>query len=166
MGENDDVRFEDAESYNPNYLKDKLSFRDIILNHLRKISQFSSVEFIGGYWEDKPVMSPNSNMAIKVYVPDTREIYSNAVECFADMLAPYFDKEMKRAEEQAEQEKEQARKEYKDTCKGIRSKGEIPDIFIRVEFRDIKRKINKKLFRSLCSFLYRKKYLELGEIQD
>lgn len=77
--------FEDAESYSFNNLKDKITFRDIILQHLRRISQFASVEFRGGYWEIKetPISTGGFSATItnKIYIPDTREVYSNAVEC-------------------------------------------------------------------------------------
>ena len=141
-------QFEDAENTSFNYMKDKISFRDIILQHLKKISQLSSVEFRGGYWETTPIILQGASTYTKKYVPDSREMYSNAVECFADMLCPYFDKEMKKAEEEAEEE-----------LKGLENSS-------KEEHSHKKRKINKKLFRALCSFLFRKKYLELGSIED
>lgn len=171
-----ETQFEDAESYSLNYMKDKITFRDIILTHLRKISQFASVEFRGGYWEIKPDPKPNSNIDYKIYIPDTREVYSNAVECLADMLAPYFDKEMKQAEEIAIKEDKKAYEDntiIKQSERNDRTPKEareddrsFKDIWKRVDYRTERAKINRKLFRALCKFLYRKKYLELGSIQD
>jgi len=168
--------FEDAESFGFNYLKDKISFRDICLQHLKKISQFASVEFRGGYWEEKPDPRPNSNMNINIYIPDTREIYYNAIECFADMLCPYFDKEMKEAEETSINENKKAYddntiikekvREDKNSEEAKKYEREFKDQWNRVSYRSERVKINRKLFRALCCFLYRKKYLELGSIED
>lgn len=161
----DNIQFEDAESYSPNMLKDRLTFRDILLSHLKKITGFASVEFIGGYWEQKPHPNPSSNATINVYVPDTREVYSNAVECLADLLAPYFDKEMKENESHYEEAKKDS---FLALAKNSNNgRGYVfADVEDRVAFRDIKRQAAQKLFRALCSFLYRKKYLELGSIED
>jgi len=174
----DDVRFEDAESYSFNYDKDKLTFRDIVLQHLRKITQLASVEFRGGYWEvrETPVFSGGATLTIKnrVYVPDTRECYSNAVEVLADLLAPYFDEEMRKAEEEAVKALEKALKsstvlveptrvdEFGESEKGRVFRNEAG----KVLFRDERVKVCRRLFRALCSFLYRKKYLDMGVIED
>lgn len=169
-------QYEDAESYSQNYMKDKITFRDIILQHLKKISQYASVEFRGGYWEIKPSPKPSSNIEYKIYIPDTREVYSNAVECFADMLCPYFDQEMKDAEQQAIiEEKEiyknntitkQPDREDQNPEEATKYERIFKDVGDRISYRAERVKINRKLFRALCSFLYRKKYLELGSIED
>lgn len=161
----DDVKYEDADVYSPNMLKDRLTFRDILLAHLRKITQFASVEFIGGYWETKPSPVQNSNVTIEVYVPDTREVYSNAVECLADLLAPYFDKEMREAEAKCEEHIKQAYLTYSNEDDYPKGRG-FKTITHRITYRDERLRANKKLFRELCKFLYRKKYLELGSIED
>lgn len=142
------TNFEDAESFSYTD-KDKLSFKDIVLQHLKKIGTFASVELRGGYWQDKQIPFGQGIITQKVYVPDTREVYSNAIEYFADILYPHFDKQMKEAEEKLKKEFEEA---Y--NSKPIRDE------------RVLKVLINRKLFRELCSFLYRKKYLELGTAED
>lgn len=175
MGENN-AQFEDADSYSYGFNKDKITFKDIVLQHLRKITTLASVEFRGGYWEIKPHPSPSCNIEYKIYVPDTRECYSNAVENFADMLAPYFDKVMKEAEKEAIEEDKKA---YKDNTivkqpdredqtpeEAKQYERKFKDVWDRVSYRGERVKINRKLFRALCCFLYRKKYLELGSIED
>ena len=169
-------QFEDADSYNLNYMKDKITFRDIILQHLKRISQFASVEFRGGYWEVKPHPNPSRNIDYKIYISDTREIYSNSVECLADMLAPYFDEEMRKAEQKAIKEDEevfkdntiikQPEREDQNPEEAKKYERKFKDVLDRVSYRGERVKINRRLFRALCSFLYRKKYLELGSIED
>ncbi len=143
-------QFEDAESYSSNFMKDKVTFRDLILQHLKRISQLASVEFHGGYWNDKMVSVGGGSTMVKIYVPDSREVYSNAVECFADMLFPYFDKEIIEQEEKCVTAIEESKEKSKD----------------RITLSKAKRESNRILFRALCSFLFRKKYLELGSIED
>lgn len=169
-----DTQFEDAENYSMNFGKDKLQFKDIIFQHLHKISQFASVEFRGGYWEEKAVsVGGGQTITNRIYVPDTREVYSNAVECFADMLYPHFDKKMKEAEEKAQEDIDKAFKDNSVVVEETRTdetpeeaKRYFKDVQQRRSYRDMKLDINRKLFRELCCFLYRKKYLELGSIED
>ena len=100
------------------------------------------------------------------------------------MLFPYFDKAMIEAEETAEKDLENAfnnntvlveptradenENEGADYKKKLESKGfrTFRDKGDKVSFRDERVKINRKLFRALCSFLHRKNYLELGGIED
>jgi len=175
MPENED-QFVDAESYSMNFNKDQLSFKFIVLQHLQRIGQYASVEFRGGFWEEKPHPNIQVNSTIQVYVPDTREVYSNAVEYLADILYPYFDKDMKKSEEEAQKELQKAfenntiviEKDRED--KNIQEGKIVDRIFKKQEdkvfYRSERVKINRKLFRNLCSLLYRKKYLELGKIED
>lgn len=183
----DDVEFEDADSYSYNYNKDKLTFKDIILQHLKKISQFASCEFLGGYWQERTKLMGGLGVTEKFYIPDTREVYYNSIEAFADMLAPYFDKRMNEAEEKYER----GQREVYEECILIWGKKEKHDLLEQKDdderqkyvdkmkkhmvfdnekhklgFRNLKVKLARKLFRELCSFLYRKKYLELGAIED
>jgi hypothetical protein len=172
----DEQKFEDAEGYSYNFNKDKLTFKDLILQHLKKITTLASVEFRGGYWEERHINTSHATNTIRTYIPDTRECYSNAVECFADMLFPYFDKEMKEAEDKCKKridkafvensvtvEPEREDETEEEEKKGYRRFKETRD---KISFRSEKRRYNRKLFRALCSFLYRKKYLELGSIED
>ena len=170
----EDAQFQDGEGYAQNYVKNQISFRDIILGHLKNISGYASVEFRGGFWEVKPPTNPHLNVEYRTYVPDTREVYSNAVECFADMLFPYFDRAMKQAEETASQEDKvvfdrntlEVEREDKSPEEGRGYEREFAEFEDRITYRSERVKINRKLFRALCCFLYRKKYLELGTIQD
>lgn len=167
-------QFEDAESFSMNYGKDQLTFRDIILQHLRKIAQFSSVEFRGGYWDYRAIHSNYQTNIVKTYIPDSREVYSNAVEALADLLYPYFDAEMHKEEKVCKDSLHKAFVRTTDSKVAEKKDDSDESVTIRVfksegnklSYRESRRKIYRKLFRALCSFLYRKKYLELGTIED
>jgi hypothetical protein len=170
-----DTQFEDAESYNYSFDKNKLTFKDIVLLHLKKMTEYASVEMRGGYWETRNRMQGQQIFTDKIYVPDTREIYSNAVEVLADLLSPYFDGDMSKAEEEAEKMMNKAYNSNtvlveEDREDQNEKEGEEYRRFNSVKdkqsFRSERRKINRKLFRALCCFLYRKKYLEMGSIED
>src|SRR3990167_4292813 len=165
------TKFEDAESYSPNFMKDKITFRDIILQHVRQISKVASVEFRGGYWQTNGYgQEPNGTpFEIKIYVPDSREIYSNSIACLADMLYPYFDAKMSKAEGEIEKQLAEIsgdKTEQRDKGNKVQKKGAERLSKGTEEYRGARVKIQRKLFRELCSFLYRKKYLELGTIED
>jgi len=168
-------KFEDAEGFSFNYNKNSISFKDIILLHLKKIGEYASVEFRGGYWEKKTRIVSGQILEERIYVPDSREIYSNAVEYLYDMLYPYFDEEMSKAGEKAEKETKEAfndntvevEPEREDQNPNEARKYRIFDnVQDRKSFRSERRITNRKLFRELCRFLFRKKYLEMGTIED
>lgn len=172
----DEIKFEDADAYSVGYNKDKITFRDIILQHVRKITTLASVEFRGGYWEVRPNPNPMSNVDVRIYIPDSREVYSNAIEVLADLLTPYFDNEMKEAEKKAIEEdtkafenntiSKQPEREDKNPEESEQYERRFGDIENRISYRSQRVKINRRLFRAISCFLYRKRYLELGEIED
>jgi len=162
--------FEDGDSYSYNFNKDNLTFKDIVLQHLKKITIISSVEFQPGFWEDRPIMVGGAHTSIRIYHADTREVYSNAVQCFADMLFPYFDEEMKQEEEKYQKLIEDAFEDFTELVneegKHFERRTYLNGQKNKINYRILKRQIYQSLFRCLCSFLYRKKYLELGTIED
>ncbi|KKK85206.1 hypothetical protein LCGC14_2775650, partial [marine sediment metagenome] len=88
-------RFVDAEQYQGQSHIENLSFKEILLRHLKRITELASKEMRGGFWETKSQILASSMVAEnRYYVADTREEYSNAVDCLADLLLPYFDKKM------------------------------------------------------------------------
>ena len=175
----ENISFEDPESSRSNYGKDQICFRDIVLNHLRKISLLASVEFRGGFWETKllPVGGTTGTIRNRVYISDTREIYSNSIEVFSDMLYVHFDKKMLEAEAEAVAELKKAyvsetvivestrtdSEEEEPQKKRVRTFKNTED---KIYYRDLRVQICRKLFRELCSFLSRKKYFVAGSMTD
>lgn len=142
--------FLDGESSFGNSNSDMLSFKSILMRHLERITRLSSVEFKGGYSQKKTIPVAGTLMQQDTYVADTRECYINAVENLADLLFPQFDEEMKKDEEKYVKEIEEKDKSIKNDD----------------QFKNEKRKIIRKLFRSMSCFLFREKYLEIGSYED
>ena len=149
----DDIKFIDAEThYSGGSNKYKISFRDIIFNIMQQIGRNANVEFRGGYWEEKPHPNPNVNMTVKVYVPDSREVYSNQVEFLYDLLYNHFDKPTLKKLEDIEKEKGEL-KEYSDQSE-------------KIEYRTKRQRLNRKLFREISIFLAKENYFETSGIVD
>ena len=156
------IEFENPNNYSSGSLA-KLSFREIVLLHLKKIGIFASVEFRGGFWQDKIINNGSVVIKEKIYISDTREVYSNAVEYLADLLYPHYDKKMKAKEMEIEKEKENA---FKDKTI-IKDENEVfKNQENKIFYRSKRMQINKKLFRELSAFLKRTNYLNIGSIDD
>lgn len=88
--------------------KDKMSFRVIVLEFLKKILELSTSEFRGGFYN---IIYGKDSME-KVYVPDARRQFIQATECFGIVLTPHFNDKMK--------EKQRTYNEaIKDKCKRL-----------------------------------------------
>ena len=68
--------------------KDKISFKEFVLFCLKEIFNLSCKEFRGGYWVEKE----GKTGLERVYVQDSRKAYCQAIENFAFILSPHFDK--------------------------------------------------------------------------
>lgn len=132
------MQFEDAESYRRNP-EANLSFKDIVLEHLKKITLLSCVEFRGGYRTEKIHPTSSGSYSETIYIPDSREVYINAVNMFHDLLLPIFDKKMRGESERLEQQHKEVDKK---------------------EWRKIKLKNKRELFQQLSLLLKRLRYLE------
>lgn len=129
-------QFIDAESYSMD--RGHVSFREIVLLHLQRITALGSVELRGGFWKEKPRMSHNIAYTETVYVPSTKDSYMNAIDMLHDLLLPLFDKKMKEAIKKLEEETKNMDKSDKEA----------------------KLKLKRKLFQQLSLLLNRLRYLE------
>lgn len=68
------------------------TFKEVVMLHFNRCVKFMSVEFRGGYYTMVPTKDGQEK---EVYIPDTREIFSNAVLALTLILQPKYDKEMK-----------------------------------------------------------------------
>jgi hypothetical protein len=76
--------------------KEGLSIKEIILRHLRKISDICCQEFTGGYWLKKPIKTAGGIIFTETYYQDIREAYCNAIDFLIDVLYPSGDKDFKK----------------------------------------------------------------------
>lgn len=168
----DDVEFLDAESWSGGD-KEKLTFREIVLSHVKRIGILASVEFRGGYWQIEEVPMGQYSKTTKTYISDTREIYSNAVEYLFDILYSHFDKKMLSEGEEIDKLMDKA---FKDNTIGKEADREeetddasdrsFQSVKDRISFRSERVNINRKLFRAMCSFLKRIDYFKGKVFED
>ena len=86
----DTVSFDDGSHYTTKG-GEGISYRELVLAHLKKVSESSFCEFRGGYF----TIIKSKEGEREVYIPDTREIYCNAVYSIALFIQPRFNKNMK-----------------------------------------------------------------------
>lgn len=146
--------FVDAEEYQG--AGEGLTFRMIVLNHLSRILVLSSKEMRGGFWETKPVVVGGGIVMTKKYIEDSREAYTSAVNSFYDILSSYFDDEMKKIGNELDEEFKQLKEKYKIKINGDNKAANFEN------YKTEKLNIKRRMFRALCNFLHRKKYLELA----
>lgn len=96
------TQFEGADTYKGSE-EGTISFRDIALKHYQRITQLSCVEFRGGYYEDKTRTAGKIAYTERIYIPDSRDVYVNAINSLYDILLPHFDKIMKERAEEIEE---------------------------------------------------------------
>lgn len=154
--ETDDVEFTTRPS----------TFKEIVITQLGRVVALSNVEFRGGYYTIIPSKKGEDK---EVYVPDTREAFSNGLMALALLLKSRFDKEMERAYKTFEEEMDKIREEFIDTSSPsedvILGEGFYTNSRDKVLFETYKQKklnLFLSLFGNLCNLLYREKYFEIG----
>jgi hypothetical protein len=126
------------------------SFKDIVMNHLARISTICTKEFKAGYWEHKPIAAGSGVYLSKIYKEDTRDAYINAVDFWHDILLPKFDKEAIANVQKIESDLEVERVKIKDKID---------------EWKDAKLVSRRLVFRELSLLLKRLDYLQTGSIR-
>ena len=163
--------------------KDDITFRYIVMKHLMKIALLCCVEFRGGYWQQKITIGKDGPpIEEKVYVPDTREEFSNAVNFLHDILIPYFDKSMEESSESINKSLKEIRikciqktsvneTQFLDTSEEdsvILSSGHYTgnDKLVIESYRFIKMNLMRKLFQEISKFLKRVDYLGAQSLEE
>ena len=158
MNDQEEVRYIDAEQYSGGQ-KDNLTFQQIMIRHIVKLSGLASKEFCGGYWQDRTKVLGNAAVTEHFYIGDSREEYTNSIDFMHDMLSPYFDEEMKQASEDNKKETDKAHNDSFYEEEGKKK-------FDKQEYRNKKVKIKRKLLRALSGFLMREKYLTAKQFEE
>jgi len=167
-----DPKFIDAESYQGTK-DDGLTFKEIVLQHLRRIGGLASKEFRGGYWQDRTKMVGGVGIKERYYIPDSREEYGNAIDFLHDLLLPYFDKKIEDKAKDFYTKIEEARKDcLKKTS--VKEKEVLSDDYYKKESDKIsveeyklkKLRIKRELLQEISLLLKRKKYLEGKDIGE
>lgn len=128
---------------------EKIEFRDIVLEHLKKILELTRLEFRGGYIQKKNV----GGIVEETYIPDTRKQYIQAIESLSDILLGFFDKTMNDKNKDLNEKMKEQLKKFKDSKKEI---GSVEHNEYMIE----KLILSRSLFQELNLLLHRKDYLK------
>lgn len=67
------------------------SLKEIALLHIKKISEICCAEFSKGYWEERPIKVGTGISVMRIYHPDNRMVFCNAVDFLAWIVYPNSD---------------------------------------------------------------------------
>lgn len=145
------TQFLDADTYSGG-AKEGLTFQQIVLFQVSRITRLQSVEFTGGYWNSRARMMGGVGITEKYYIPDSRDQFINATNNLHDVLNAHFD-ETAAKEIQAFEEDRQALVKKLDAEYASKqvSAGDA---------KNEKADFHRKLLRILCRLLKRLGYLE------
>ncbi len=131
---------------------EKVSYKDIILKQISRITTISSKELTHGWWK-KGLVAGGSYETILQYISDGRESYSRAVEVLHDLLAPKFDKEMEAA-----------------STKLNKQLANLYDKYVEKEekekYRNERLELQRFMFQYLCKFCERKNWFAETSEED
>ncbi len=120
---------------------DEFGFKQLVLMHVSRIIKFGSVELRGGYETNKAVkLGSGIQGYMKVYIPDSREMLSNAIDMLYLIMHNKFDDKIK--------------KEIEEINK------------LKYKTKDEKVVVKKQLLQSLLDFLDRLNYLSMGDTTE
>jgi len=139
--------------------QEKTTFKEIALQHYKRVANFQAVEFRGGYWERK---SNKQGMMENIYVHNTREVYIGAVNYLYDLLLPYFDEEMIDDTKKLDENLSAYWKVYTESYD---KNPEGNEDYLQ-QYLVNKTNIKRALFQSLSKLLFRLKYLDSRTFEE
>jgi hypothetical protein len=94
--------------------KEKVTIKEVIILHIKKISDLTCKELTSSYWSKKPMKIGDGVAMVETYHPDTRLAYCNAVDFLLDLMMPKADKIFKEALKLMNDEETKKFDEHKD----------------------------------------------------
>jgi len=144
-----------------------ISYKDIVLSQFRKITLLSNVEFRGGFYTI--IQNKKGGEDKEVYVPDSREIYSNAVYALGILLISKFNPEMKTHWAEYDRLMKENKKAFLDSTEieetvilGERFYEDTKEKISLETYKITKLEINQWLYSQLSLLLASINYMELG----
>ena len=135
--------------------KKGLSINEIILRHLRKISDLSCQELTPSRWEKRPIKIGEGVSILEKYHPDLREAYINAVDFLFDMVNPHKNEQESKTFIRAVAALKKSETSQYQTMKKSESD---QDAWI-----DKKLKLKRKLFAEIMIFLHKIQFFTAEE---
>jgi len=141
------------------------SFKDLVLEQLRRIAKISAVEFRGGFYT---TVTDREGHARELYVEDTREVFNNSVYVLASILLCKFDDDMKQYWKEHNDNINNMTKEFLDFTKMddkvVLGEGYYKDNSEKIALETLKQKKleeHRKLLINLTELLGRHDWLEI-----
>jgi len=136
--------------YSNSYGKNQFSMKQIIIMHIKKISDLSCQEFTASFWEKRPIKVGDGVSMGEVYHPDKRAAYINAVDFLLDILMYNVikDKEFEKKFKDLNEEEEKLKTKFEED-------GKDEDDWILE-----KQKLRRKLFGAIVFNLNKTQFFE------
>jgi len=141
----DNIQFQNVDSWKGGGGKFGFSFKQIVLEHIRRVTINGSVEWHGGYWNET-----GYNPTTRTYVHNSRDVYGNSVRMLRALLLGYFDKQIKPIDKQLQEELAEAYEKYK----------KAEDKSAKYEYYETKIDIYIRLFEQLIILSKRLNFFE------
>jgi len=79
--------------------KEKVTIKEVIIMHIKKISDLSTKELTPSFWSKKPMKMGDGVAIVETYHADTRLAYCNAIDFLLDLMMPKADAKFKQVME-------------------------------------------------------------------
>ena len=137
----------------------KIDYSQVLMNQIDKVRLSGSVEFRGGYWENREKMIGGSLVTEKIYIPDTRQVFIGAVDQLYDLLIPFLDKKFNEANKSID-------KKIKDLNNQKEKKKDLSESKFNVWYYSELRIIKRWQYRQLVFQLARMGMLGIKKSQE
>lgn len=97
--------------------KEKVTIKEVIIMHIKKISDLSTKEMTPSFWSKKPMKMGDGVAIVETYHADGRLAYCNAVDFLLDLMMPKADAKFKQAVKLMDETETEKFKEFKDNKK-------------------------------------------------
>jgi hypothetical protein len=95
--------------------KDNVSIKEVIIAHIRKISDLTCQELTPSFWSKKPMKVGDGVAIVETYHPDLRMAYITAVDFLQDLLMPKADEQFNKSLNVLNEEEENLFNEHKSS---------------------------------------------------
>lgn len=94
--------------------KDNVSIKEVIILHIKKISDLTCKELTPSFWSKKPMKMGDGVAIVETYHPDLRVAYITAVDFLEDLLMPKADAQFNKILELLNSEEQKLFEEHKN----------------------------------------------------
>lgn len=150
----DDIQFQDMDSWQGGSGKFGLTFKQIILMHINRCVINGSVEYRGGFYEQKLASQGGVGAQIvKTYVESKIDIFCNSVRILRALLLVYFKPENKTKDKELNDK-------LKDIIKKFRDNEKDDKKYSKTLFQEDKIDIYMIMFEVLLAICFKENFFE------